>query len=82
MLSCASFDALQAIKGLQSPAMADEMDLDPQLRDYLDKANMLKSMENVSELPVQQLRQMYEKLYRWSHCPHMQKLLMMFMAPR
>ena len=48
------------------------MDLDPQLRDYLDKANMLKSMENVSEIPVQQLRQMYAKPYRWNHysCCH------------
>lgn len=44
--------------------MADEMDLDPQLREYLDKANMLKSMENVSEIPVQQLRQAFEKPYR------------------
>ena len=44
--------------------MADEMDLDPQLRDYLEKSNMLQSMEDVSDIPVQQLRQGFEKPYR------------------
>ena len=44
--------------------MTDEMDLDPQLRDYLEKANMLQSMENVSDIPVHQLRQGFEKPYR------------------
>lgn len=44
--------------------MPDEMDLDPQLRDYLEKSNMLQSMEDVSDSPVQQLRQGFEKPYR------------------
>ena len=44
--------------------MAGEMDLDPQLKDYLQQSNMLQSLENVSDIPVQQLRQSFEKPYR------------------
>ena len=45
--------------------MADEMDLDPQLRDFLEKSDMLKSIGDDSGLPIQQLRQQFEGPYKY-----------------
>ena len=47
--------------------MADKMDLDPQLRGFLDKSNLLQSMDDVSDVPVQELRQACEKPYRYAY---------------
>ena len=44
--------------------MAGEVDLDPQLRDFLVKSNLLESIEDVSGVPIQQLRQGFDELFR------------------
>lgn len=50
--------------------MADTMDLDPQLREFLEKSNMLDGTEDGSGLPIQQLRQGFEGPYKYDLPAH------------
>ena len=53
--------------------MAEGMDLDPQLRDFLETADMLSSIGDGSNAPIDQLRDNYEEAYRYcSKAPGMQ----------
>ena len=49
--------------------MAVELDLDPQLKAFLEKSNMLASAADDSDIPIEQLREGFEKSYRWG-CMH------------
>lgn len=60
---CSHFN-LAGSSSVTKPIMADTMDLDPQLREFLVKSNMLNTTEDGSGLPIQQLRQSVEGPYK------------------
>lgn len=80
---CSHFN-LAGSSSVTKPIMADTMDLDPQLREFLVKSNMLNTTEDGSGLPIQQLRQSVEGPYKYelpahrcccyvyTHCPVLQ----------
>ena len=53
--------------------MSSDMDLDPQLKDFLQKADLLNSIEDDSHLSLEQMRQGFDNPYKYErrqYCMH------------
>ena len=44
--------------------MSSDMDLDPQLKDYLQKADLLNSIGDDSHLSLEHMRQAFDRPYK------------------